>query len=71
MLATKNAFNHDAGLLGEYPPPFPPIPFQGIGNLLPPRQYAPENISGEFRVQHSFEQLSFSSFKYIYNLYFQ
>ncbi len=59
QLSPKNVFNHDADLLGEYPPPFPPTPFQGIGNLLPPRQHAPENNSGESRVQYSSEHSLF------------
>jgi hypothetical protein len=46
--------SQDVDMLGEYPPPFLPPPFQGIAGLLPPKQTAPENNSGEFRVQYSF-----------------
>jgi hypothetical protein len=30
--------NQDVDMLGEYPPPFLPPPFQGINGLLPPKK---------------------------------
>ncbi len=51
--SSKTVPNQDSDMLGEYPPPFLPTPFQSINGLLPPKQNTPENISGEFRVQNS------------------
>jgi hypothetical protein len=43
----KNIFNPDSNLLGECNPHPVNYHFQGISALLPPKQRAPENNSGE------------------------
>jgi hypothetical protein len=42
-----SVFNPDGNMLGEYNSPPNQHHFQGISTLLPPKQRAPENNSGE------------------------
>jgi hypothetical protein len=44
-----SVFNPDGNMLGEYNSPSNLNHFQGISTLLPPKQRAPENNSGEWR----------------------
>ena len=43
----KRVFNPDGQMLGEYFTPASDVYFKGIYTLLPPKQRAPENNSGE------------------------
>jgi hypothetical protein len=45
---TTNAPNTDRDMLGKYLAPTPAFHFQGISDLLPPVQKAPDNMSGEY-----------------------
>ena len=43
----NNVFNPDSEMIGEYYTTIHSLCFKSIGDLLPPKQKAPENLSGK------------------------
>jgi hypothetical protein len=64
----KRVFNPDDQMLGEYNTHASDVYFKGISTLLPPKQSAPENNSGESNIRDQYVTFHITRYKILFQI---